>query len=334
MKKMMIVVILCLMTMLFVSTTAFAADVETDTKTVTETDTDPLGMEAWEVYAEEAGFETYEGNACDVDALKYFDAEELADTWVSAWELEGLYIQIFRYQFTDSDSAAAMLQKAETVIKESNRTEIDRVEEEDYTIIKLVLDSDSWYMDLIQYGENFFFVELYDADGEAKLDELMENVFSAVELTDYYDIAEAAIEVLAEHWNDKYWDKEFPDKEYVLDIRSTRIIKIKDEMEEREEDYFGDVQYIVEFLFYDDYMSYGSISGGQNIGYYQTTGIDNNIVVYDDGSLECMSNFIRLYTSKTYNMDYSTFIDQVIDLHERYNQVIRFKDHQIYFEEK
>ena len=159
MKKMMIVVILSLMTLLFVSTTAFAADVETDTKTEAETDTDPLGMEAWEVYAEEAGFETYEGNACDVDALKYFDAEELADTWVSAWELEGLYIQIFRYQFTDSDSAAAMLQKAETVIKESNRTEIDRVEEEDYTIIKLVLDSDSWYMDLIQYGENFFFVE-------------------------------------------------------------------------------------------------------------------------------------------------------------------------------
>ena len=138
MKKIVIILILSLMSLLFFSITSYAAD--TDSYEVdTETDKDPLGMEAWKRYAEDAGFETYEGNYGEADTLKYVDSEELADSWILSWELEGEYIQIFRYQFTDSDSAAAMNQKAETVINESNRTEIDRVEEEDYTIIKLVL---------------------------------------------------------------------------------------------------------------------------------------------------------------------------------------------------
>ena len=327
MKKIIIIVILSMVSLMFFTTTAFAADAESDT--------DPLGMDAWKEYAEYVGFETYDGNVCDEDALKYFDSEDFSDSWVSGWELEGQYIQIFRYHFSDSDSASSMLLRAEALIKESGRSEIDRVEEEDFTIIKLVLDSEIWYMDLVRYGADFFFIELCDEDGAELLDVMLEKMFASVESAAYYGIAEDAIEVLAEKWNENYWNEDYPDKEYLLDIRSTRIICIKDKdtLEGKAADYFGDVQYVVEFLMYDDYFSYGNISSGQNAGYYQNTGVDNHIVVYTDGSMECKTNFIRVYSSMTYNMDYSVFIDQVIDFHEHFNQRIHFRNHQIVFED-
>ena len=325
---MMIITVLCMMSMLFFSVAAHAEE--------TETDTDPLGMNAWKEYAEDAGHEIYYSNYTEADALQYFDCGELADSWDFSWELEGEYIQIFRYHFKDSDSAAAMFAKAGELLKESGMSESGRTEEEDYTILKMEADSGIWYMDFIWYGNDFFCMNINTEDGADVLDDILDNVWSSVEYTAYYDIAEAALKVLAESWNDKYWDEGYSDKEHLLDIRSTRIICIKDEdeLEDTEADYFGDVQYIVEFLFYDDYMSYGDISGGQNAGYYQMTGIDNNVIVYDDGSMECSSNFIRVYVSRTYKLNYSDFIDQVIDLHERLNQLILFQNHEIRFEDQ
>ena len=65
-----------------------------------------------------------------------------------------------------------------------------------------------------------------------------------------------ALNVLKEGWKEEYKRFAAPGSVYTLDIRGLRIIKIKDRLEEKEEKIFGDIRYLVEFLFYDDYYSY------------------------------------------------------------------------------
>ena len=150
-----------------------------------------------------------------------------------------------------------------------------------------------------------------------------------------------AIEVLAERWDENYWESEYPDKEYLLDIRSTRVVCIRDSFDEEQndtiagvrEELFGEVQCIIEFLLYTDYLSVGEIESGQNVGYYVNPMTDDNVIVYKDGSMECVSEYLQRYRSRTFTVDFSTVIDQVIDLHEEYNQVIRFQNHEIFFED-
>ena len=88
-------------------------------------------------------------------------------------------------------------------------------------------------------------------------------------------------------------------------------------------------QYVIEFLLYTDYMSVGERADGHNAGYYDNIGMYDNVIVYRDGRMECLSHVLSDYRSRTYELDYSTFIEQVIDLHEQYNQVIQFKNHQV-----
>lgn len=139
---------------------------------------------------------------------------------------------------------------------------------------------------------------------------------------EYAEMVEDAINVLAETWNDIYSDEDFfPNPEYLLDIRNTRIICIKETLDEKQAEYFGDVEYVIEFILFDEYIPTG-VSG-----YYGYSGINDNVVVYKDGSMECTSRFLNGYRSRTFDADFSTFIDRVIDLREQYNQVIRFRDH-------
>lgn len=145
----------------------------------------------------------------------------------------------------------------------------------------------------------------------------------------YSELVDQAIQVLCDAWNDIYWEEDYPDKEYLLDIRSTRIICIKDTLEEKQEEFFGDMEYVIEFLLYSDYMAAGENTSGLNVGYYDSIGMNDNVVVYKDGHMECQSRVLSNYRSRTYETDYSTFIDRVIDLHEQYNQEIHFKGHQV-----
>jgi len=141
---------------------------------------------------------------------------------------------------------------------------------------------------------------------------------------EYEEMVEEAINVLAEAWNDIYSHEEFyPNPDYLLDIRNTRIVCIKDMLDEKQAEYFGDVKYIIEFILFDEYIPTG-VSG-----YYGYSGMNDNVLVYKDGSMECTSRFLNGYRSRTFDVDFSTFIDQVIDLREEYNQVIRFRDHQV-----
>lgn len=157
----------------------------------------------------------------------------------------------------------------------------------------------------------------------------------------YTEMVNEAIEVLAERWNENYWESEYPDKEYLLDIRSTRVVCIRDRFDEEQndtiagvrEELFGEVQYIIEFLLYTDTFSIGEIASGQNVGYYPNSMTDDNVIVYKDGSMECVSEYLQKYRARTFTVDFSTMIDQVIDLHEEFNQVIRFQNHKIFFED-
>ena len=333
MKK--ILSILMIICMVVVPGTAFASDVEPAE--------DPLRMEAWKQYAAEFGFDSsghyYLDESTKKEVLGDFECGELYDSLIETWGLEGSETQIFGYRFADSESAAAMLEKVESICGNEDRTITDRIEE-NYTLVKLAPKQQSsyWYLDLLQYNGDFVYVELWDESGAAILDELMSGVLSELEEdksnlsgdeTAYAELVDQAIDVLAQKWNDIYWEEENPDKEYLLDIRGVRIVCIKDDLAEKPAEFFDGVQYIVEFLLYTDYMSVGEIASGHNAGYYDNIGMYDNVVVYRDGRMECLSHVLSDYRSRTYELDYSTFIEQVIDLHEQYNQVIQFKNHQV-----
>ena len=151
--------------------------------------------------------------------------------------------------------------------------------------------------------------------------------------SEYTEMVNAAIKVLADTWNDEYWNEDYPERDYILDIRSTRIICIKDNLTEEQKEILAGAKYIIEFLLYDDYLNYGEIPSGQGIGYYTQSGVNNNVVVLEDGSMICMSKVIDKYRSRFFEADYRPIIEQVIDLHEQFNQVITFKNHEVIFEQ-
>ena len=150
---------------------------------------------------------------------------------------------------------------------------------------------------------------------------------------EYIEMVNEAISVLADTWNDAYWNEDYPEKEYIIDIRSTRIICIREDLTEEQIESLQGARYIIEFLLYDDYLSYGEIPGGQGIGYYTQSGVNNNVVVLADGSMVCLAKVIDHYRARTFELDLRTVIEQVIDLHEQFNQVIHFKNHEVIFEQ-
>lgn len=143
-------------------------------------------------------------------------------------------------------------------------------------------------------------------------------------------LVDAAVEVLAEKYNSYYWSARESDEEYRLDIRSTRVFCIKDkpgEVQEEnaasvQEEFFGDIQYVVEFLAYSD-------SKPSNIYSFSVT---ECVILYDNGTMEWGNDCFRIYRNRTFSSDFSTIIEQVIDFHEEYNQVICFQNNQIYYE--
>ena len=52
-----------------------------------------------------------------------------------------------------------------------------------------------------------------------------------------------------------------------------------------------------------------------------------------DGSMVCMSKVLDMYRARFFEIDFRPIIEQVIDLHEQYNQVIRFQNPEIFIEE-
>ena len=102
-------------------------------------------------------------------------------------------------------------------------------------------------------------------------------------------------------------------------------IRIKEDLGEQESEIFNGIKYLVEFLLYDDYFSSGSSIPGHNAGYLDLSGLYCVVTVDYEGGMNLeKNNPLRIYTSRYYVQDYSTIIEDVIDLHESYNQLIEF----------
>ncbi len=134
----------------------------------------------------------------------------------------------------------------------------------------------------------------------------------------------AALSSLRSAWQKEYSNsKWYPAGEYVVDIRGTRLIRIKDELAEREAKYFGDISCLIEFLMYDD--SYGMDGPGHNAGYHDISMQNYTVVVYRSGLMSSVKmSPIQTYRSRTYISNFSTFIEEVVDYRDQYNQVFTF----------
>lgn len=141
---------------------------------------------------------------------------------------------------------------------------------------------------------------------------------------EYDGLVADAFEVLKAGWQEEYEKYAVPGMTYSLDIRGVRVIRIKDSLEQREAAYFGDVQYVVEFLFYDDYYCCPSGLAGSNAGYLAYSGFRYSVVVDRKGQMSLAMDPFRLYSTRTYTFDFSLFIDEVTDYGTKYNRMIEF----------
>ena len=142
---------------------------------------------------------------------------------------------------------------------------------------------------------------------------------------DYDVIISEALDVLRDGWEKEYAKTAVPGTTYSIDIRGVRLIQIKDQLDGKEAEIFGGIRYLIEFLMYDDYFSSGTGMAQCNAGYMMLSGMNSTVVVDRNNQMALQgNNLIRLYTARTYNYDYSLFIEKVVDFHEQYNQVIAF----------
>ena len=120
------------------------------------------------------------------------------------------------------------------------------------------------------------------------------------------------IEELKDYWEDLYEESDVITDGY-FEIKNTRIITIKN----NDIALFDDVKYIIEFELYTDYMG--------SAPYYENAGTHDNVIVYENGTMDVSNSLIRAYRSKTYQMDYSDFIQTIDDYHGYYNCAEKLK---------
>ena len=132
-----------------------------------------------------------------------------------------------------------------------------------------------------------------------------------------------ALSALRSAWQQEYLGQHYCAGEHRLDIRGTRVIRVKSELAEREAKYFGDVACMVEFLIYNDYFA--AEQPGPGVGYDDAVQRLNTVVVYRSGLMQAVAlSPIESYRSRTYSNDYTGFIEEVVDYGGQYNQVFTF----------
>ena len=129
----------------------------------------------------------------------------------------------------------------------------------------------------------------------------------------HHEIVTAANKQLKDCWKEYYADPENDYTDGYFEIKNVRVVTIKN----NDIELFQDVAYIIEYELYTDFMG--------TAPYYENCGVDNNVVVYKNGTMDVVSNFIRLYRSKTFQTDYSGFIETIDDYHSQYNCVETLK---------
>lgn len=130
---------------------------------------------------------------------------------------------------------------------------------------------------------------------------------------------EGAVEALKACWRDEVYEGMAADG--YLEVKNTRVVTVanapKAEGEAAQayaDEYFGDVEYIVEFLLYVDLMG--------TAPYYQSAGAWSCVVVHTDGTMAVPAeNPFDVYLAHTYILDLSGIVESVIDLNQDCNDV-------------
>ena len=121
------------------------------------------------------------------------------------------------------------------------------------------------------------------------------------------EIVKTATEQLKSTWKEYYADPKNDYTDGYFEIKNVRVITIKN----NDIELLKDLAYIIEYELYTDYMG--------SAPYYENCGVNNNVVVYKNGTMKVASNFIRVYRGKTFQTDYSGFIESIDDYHGQYN---------------
>ena len=119
-------------------------------------------------------------------------------------------------------------------------------------------------------------------------------------LADYDDLLQDALDMLRDRWEELAKEDAYMTEPYV-DIRDIRLIKIcenpvrKSNEGETTLEELSNVEYIIEFLHYSNYLS-------ENYPTY--VGLYNSVVVYKDGTMEVPSkNPLSLIQARYYISD-------------------------------
>lgn len=117
-----------------------------------------------------------------------------------------------------------------------------------------------------------------------------------------------AIEKLKAKWSEVY--KKNNVKDQYLEIKNTRVITIK----ENDNDYFKDIDKIVDFLLYDNYF-------GMKPSLYRYSGTDLQVIFYRDGHSAVSNDYFKLAFGKNYDNDFSDVVEDIYDLGAAYNKI-------------
>lgn len=142
------------------------------------------------------------------------------------------------------------------------------------------------------------------------------SMFACAHAQHSYDV-ETAIETLKDCWRDEVFAFVPEGSEGYFEIKNTRLVQIKDSLPPDDEnalEIFGDVDCIVEFVIYSDELG--------SAPYYPQAENWRCVLIYEDGTMETvMRHPFEEYRARTYSLDLSGIIQNVIDLNQEYNAV-------------
>lgn len=124
----------------------------------------------------------------------------------------------------------------------------------------------------------------------------------------------AAVKEVKKVWKESY-DRDFEEgSDRYVEIKNTRVVKIKEDTKTED---FKNIDYIVEFIIFSNYYLTSP--------YYVNSSNKNCVTVYRNGTTEVGPNLIDIYRARTYNNDFSGFIESVTDFENAFNEAFEAK---------
>ncbi len=126
-----------------------------------------------------------------------------------------------------------------------------------------------------------------------------------------------AIKNIRSMWSDSYEEveKRGISTNKTVKIINTKLMYVNEKSTYAHyEEYFNDVEAIVEFELHSDY--YGSAP------YFWNCNVNNTVVFHKDGTIEVRSNYMNSIRSRTFDSDFSDLFSEIVELGDFYNQTI------------